>query len=225
MNKKTHLLYSVISLCAVAAYCGFIVKNSISRVNTVEETLPYFVQEEFDLPPEVTEPTVREAVTIQKNVAEILPKEEAPTSVATEEPSMQPTFEGFSPILPAEGTVTKNFSLKHVYNPSTDDWRAHTGIDITASLTDAVFAVEDGTVTACYQDPLWGNVIEIDHGEYVSIYKNLSTLIMVKEGDSVTRGEKISGAGQSAACEKGEAHVHFEMRHYGEYTDPLELIG
>lgn len=221
MTKKTNLVYSVISICAVIAYCGFLVKNSISDVDTVEETLPYSYQEDFNVPEEVTEPPVAEVAAVQVDVVEKTPKE-VPTEAVTEP---APIKEGFSPVLPLEGDITKAFSLKPVYSETTRDWRAHTGIDISSNLTDAIVAVEDGTVIACYSDPLWGNVIEIDHGEYVSIYKNLSTLIMVKEGDSVTRGEKISGAGQSATCEKGEAHVHFELKHFNEYVNPADLIG
>lgn len=218
MNKKNQIVYSVISLCAVAAYCAFLVTNSISQVDVAEETLPYAVMDEFEEEP-VTEPVA---------VKTVAPKTDVPEIVI--EPYSEPETEyevlsGFSPVFPLLGTVTKYFSLNHTYNSATGDWRTHSGIDIEALAADPVFACEDGTVTACYQDPLWGNVIEIDHGEYISVYKNLSTLIMVKEGDSVKRGEKISGSGNSAAAEAGESHIHFEIKHYGEYIDPLELLG
>lgn len=219
MTKKTHILYSVISICAIIAYGGFLVKNSISEVDTVEETLPY----EQDFPEDLTEPQAAEVNLVQSDVPEFVIDEpsDAPTAeIATEIEEII----GFSPIFPVSGTVTKNFSLKHSYNPVTNDWRAHSGIDIAAPPAEAVVSVEDGSVTACYSDPLWGNVIEIDHGEYISIYKNLSTLIMVKEGDSVTRGEKISGVGSTSAAEAGDAHIHFEIRHYSEYVNPLDLI-
>lgn len=221
MTKKTHILYSLISICAVIAYCGFLVKNAVSNVNNVEETLPYEYQEEYYNPMPVTEPVVVEAVHNETNVEKA---QEPAAEIETEHESVQ-SLTGFSPIFPVEGAVTKYFSEKHIYNEDTKDWRTHTGIDISAALADAVLSAEDGTVTACYEDPIWGNVIEIDHGEYISIYKNLSTLIMVKEGDSVSRGEKISGAGQSSTCEKGQPHVHFELTHYGKYVDPLELLG
>lgn len=214
--QKTHLIYAVISLCAVFAYSAFLLHNAIEEVDTVEETLPYPVEEEFEQVP-VTEPLLEVIKPKEKVVRQ---EEPAPT----EAPTIAP--EGFSPIMPLDGRVEKSFSEKHIYNPITADWRNHTGIDICANMADKVYACEDGTVTACFTDPLWGNVIEIDHGEYISVYKNVSTLIMVKEGDSVRRGDAISGVGNLATAEKlPTPHIHFEMLHFGEYIDPLSLIG
>lgn len=224
MTKKTHILYSVISICAIIAYTGFLIKNSISEVDTVEETLPYETHENFLENETATLPELSEVNHAQSHIPDVSPTE------ITEEPTIEAVTEfkeivGFSPLFPVSGSVTKHFSLKHVYNPDTKDWRAHSGIDIAAAPAEAVVSVEDGTVTACYSDPLWGNVIEVAHGEYVSIYKNVSTLIMVKEGDSVARGEKISGVGNTSVAETGDAHIHFELKHYSEYVDPLEHLG
>lgn len=217
MTKKTQLVYSLVSVCAVIAYCGFLVKNSISEVDVAEETLPYENILKEDVPPAPTEP-----VQVSAPVAEELFERNMPTEKPTEKPTEE--IIGFTPVFPVSGSITSEFSLEPVYNSVTKDWRSHVGVDIAANLTDAVVAIEDGTVTDCYTDPMWGNVIKIDHGEYVSIYKNLSTLIMVKEGDSVTRGEKISGVGTSSVAEMGEAHLHFELMHYSEYIDPLPLL-
>ncbi len=225
MTKKTHIIYSLISICALLAYGGFIVKNAMHEVDTVEETLPYEKEEglvEIEELEMETEPLIQ-VVSPQNNVPEVI-AEHLPEEPTTEEPSIEALSE-FSPLFPTTGTITKYFSLSHTYNPDTGDWRAHSGIDIEALPAEAVISVEDGVVTACYTDPLWGNVIEISHGEYTSIYKNLSTLIMVKEGDSVSRGEKISGAGSSSVTESGKTHLHFEIMHYSEYIDPLELLG
>lgn len=210
MTKRTHIIYSLISIFAVLAYGGFIVKNAMSDVNTVEETLPYEIE--------------TEAVEISA----IAPTEAAlPEDAVTRLPTEAATIEelsGFSPLFPTNGEVIKEFSLTHTYSPQTGDWRAHSGIDISAMPAEAVLSVEDGVVTKCFSDPLWGNVIEISHGEYTSLYKNLSTLIMVKEGDSVKRGEKISGVGSTSTTEAGEAHLHFELKHYSDYVNPLEYL-
>lgn len=216
MTKKTHIIYSLISILAIVAYGGFIVKSSISDVDTIEETLPY---EDLTISQTetVTDP-FDEAVNV---IEEIIPPE---TSLISTEASTAAAPVGFSPVFPTKGTVTKHFSLSHTYSPETRDWRAHSGIDISALPAEAVFATEDGTVTKCFQDPTWGNVIEISHGEYTSIYKNLSTLIMVKEGDSVSRGEKISGVGSTSISESGKTHLHFELKHYSDYVNPLEYL-
>lgn len=221
MTKKRNIIYSIISLCAIAAYCGFLVKNTIEEVDIVEETLPH-EEIELDSPKAFIEPTENILMSVSSSVEKVEHLKEEATK-PLEEPSSAP--EGFSPIMPANGSITSAFSLKHTFSEHTQDWRTHPGIDITAPLASSVYAVEDGTVVKCSTDTLWGNIIEIDHGEYISIYKNVSTLIMVKEGDNVTRGEKISGIGEKSAFEGKSPHLHFELIHFNEYIDPIPLIG
>lgn len=224
--KKTHIIYAIISICAVCAYGGFLIRNSIEEVDIVEETVPYNYEEEFYIAPQATEPTQKEVAAPVIVIEDKVEERETETEKETEKVTEAAPLRGFSPILPVEGTVVKSFSEKHIYNERTKDWRSHTGIDISANVTEKVVSCEDGAVIACYTDPLWGNVIEIDHGEYVSVYKNVSTLIMVKEGDSVKRGQVISGVGETSTTEGYQTpHIHFELLYYGEYTDPAALIG
>lgn len=224
MNKKPHLIYSLLSICAVVAYSTFLIHNAVTDTNKSEELVPYksvIENQERLLSEAPTEPL---ALTVTKEAPSVPyehPEEkEIPTEKATE-----PTPHGFSPIFPVEGEITREFYSTHKYDFVTRDWRSHPAIDISASAADRVLATEDGTVTKACQDPLWGNVIEIDHGEYVSVYKNLSTLIMVKEGDFVSRGQAISGVGATSAAEGYfSPHLHFEILHFGEYIDPLSLL-
>ncbi len=114
-------------------------------------------------------------------------------------------------MLPVDGTVSEPYSLMSVYSETMKDWRAHTGMDIEASLSAAVKAAEDGTVARAYEDKLWGNVIEIEHrGGLKTVYKGVSTLSMVEVGDNVSAGETISGVGTAPAESKALAHLHFE---------------
>ncbi len=225
MNKKPQLMYSIIAICSVVLYMTFLIRGAITDANSTKEDIPYNppAREEKVVVPPPTE----NILSVMENVTNVKHKEvvEEETETPTEEATLE-TPEKFSPILPVSGEISQKFSLTHSYNEKTGDWRAHSGIDITADKASRVLAVEDGTVTKCIYDPLWGNVIEIDHGEYVSIYKNLSTLIMVKEGDWVKRGEAISGVGHSASAEGYLTdHLHFEMKHYSDYIDPLSIIG
>ncbi len=213
MTKKSQIVYSVVSLCAIVAYCGFLVKNSISEVDTLEETLPHKIIDEEIVISLPTEEETYIPVSI-----------EAPTVFSTAEEETLPPPVGFSPIYPITGEITSSFNPKHSYNSRTKDWRTHCGIDISAEKLSPVISCEDGTVISNYLDPLWGHVIELDHGEYVSIYKNLAGPSAFKVGEFVARGEKIGEIGDSIA-EPGEYHLHFEMMHYGEYIDPAEFIG
>lgn len=216
MTKKSHILYAVISLCAVAAYCGFLVKNAITEVDVAEETLPYSVTEAVYPTEEETEPLVEEVMEIETNIPAREP--EQPTEKETR-------LEGFSPLLPVEGEIIQEFSLTHAYNKTTGDWRAHSGIDIKVPVNTPVIAVDDGVVIDVYRDPLFNLSLEIDHGEYVSIYKNIVS-VTTEPGKSVRRGEEIATVGNSGALEKLlPPHLHFEIRHFNELVDPSELLG
>ncbi len=132
----------------------------------------------------------------------------------------------FSPQYPADGDITRFFSSKLIYNEISGDWRSHPGIDIEADKTSRVLAAEDGTVTICRDDALYGKMIEIDHGGYKTVYKNLSTTDIVSEGDYVSKGQVISGVGDKSAFEGAyDAHIHFEIiAPDGQYVDPLTIL-
>ncbi len=227
MNKKSHLAYTIISVCALIVYGGFIIKNAVTSQNEkIEETLPQNeIFEDFDVL-SLEDETVAPVDKKVENVPDKdLPQEEteSDSELESETEEASEIYE-FSPLLPVNGKVSREFSMKHTYNSLTDDWRTHPGIDIDANRADKVMSTEDGTVISACKDPLWGNVIEIDHGEYISIYKNLSTLDMVKVGDFVARGEAISGVGESKDKKRPDPYIHFEITHFEEYVDPLTLI-
>ena len=86
------------------------------------------------------------------------------------------------------------------------------GMDIEAPLASAVTAPAEGTVTAAYNDRLWGNVIEIEHsGGLKTVYKGVSTFDMVEVGGQVSAGQTISGVGTSPMEGKTASHLHFEI--------------
>ena len=135
---------------------------------------------------------------------------------ATAEPTHAPTPEPYSPhfSLPVPGGECGEFTADElVWNDTLGHWSVHNGIDIIAPAGSVVIASEDGTVSAVYEDDLYGYVIEITHQEgWVTRYCSLSTLNMVKVGDSVKKGDIISAVGSTAIVENNiGAHLHFEV--------------
>lgn len=64
----------------------------------------------------------------------------------------------------------------------------------------------------------YGNLIIIKHNNtYLSAYAHNSR-ILVKEGDSVTKGQKIAEMGNTDA---DSVQLHFEIRKNGKPVDPL----
>ncbi len=57
---------------------------------------------------------------------------------------------------------------------------------------------------------------------YISAYAHNDRLL-VKEGESVTRGQKIAEMGNSDS-ESGQVKLHFEVRRFGKPVDPANYL-
>lgn len=131
---------------------------------------------------------------------------------AEPEPSMQ---------RPIEGDIVGVFCADSLeWNESLGQWQTHAAIDFTAAPGEAVFAIADGVVLDAYWDPLYGNVVVVDHGDgRTARYGSLSTLELVEVGMQVNRGEILSAAGECPAEESLGTHLHFEYYENGTAVD------
>ena len=136
--------------------------------------------------------------------------------------------EKLSMVSPVVGEVVKHHSLDMpVFSTTLNEWRVHTGIDISTDDGAEVFAAADGTVSRVYSDPLLGKSVEITHeGGIVSVYSNLSPAdISVKEGDTVKSGALLGLVGDSSLSELAEEpHLHFGVKVNGVSVNPLDYI-
>ncbi|WP_173918589.1 M23 family metallopeptidase [Halobacillus sp. Marseille-Q1614] len=101
------------------------------------------------------------------------------------------------------------------------------GIDITQGEGEAfdVTASLSGTVTEVKEDPLYGNVVELTHGEEVTtVYSSLAE-VQVQSGDEVKQGDVLGQSGQSSFGQDSGVHVHFEVRKNGEPVNPESFFG
>lgn len=112
---------------------------------------------------------------------------------------------------PTEGKVLKAF-----------DGNASKGVDIAGKLGDPVLAASGGKVVYAGAGIRgYGKLVIIKHdGQFLSAYANNSQ-ILVKEGQAVTKGQKIARIGQ---VEGGEPLLHFEIRRQGKPTDPIKFL-
>ena len=82
----------------------------------------------------------------------------------------------------------------------------------------SVIAAGSGTVTAVEEDPLYGKVVEIDHGNgYVSYYRNAGAA-KVAVGDNVTRGTVLFVVGANNNI------IGFQITLDGQYIDPAVVV-
>lgn len=103
----------------------------------------------------------------------------------------------------------------------------HGGLDIAGGSGrlhgKPVYATRSGKViTAITSDRGYGIYVIIDHGDgYSSLYAHMSARY-VSTGDTVNKGDMIGRVGNTG--NSTGAHLHFEIRYYGEKLDPQKFV-
>jgi len=94
----------------------------------------------------------------------------------------------------------------------------HPGLDIAAAQGSLVLAAMDGEVTESKYFGDYGNAVVINNNaSYVTIYAHLSVLL-VKKGDRVKKGQVIAYSGNSG--HSTGPHLHFEVRYMTVVLNP-----
>lgn len=151
-------------------------------------------------------------------------QQEQPQQVAKAEPqpAPQPVHTKFKeePIrngstgwgMPANGQVVGRFSEK--------DGRK--GIDIAGKLGQPIFASSGGKVVYSGSGLRgYGKLVIVKHNTtYLSAYAHNSR-ILVKEGQTVARGQKIAEMGNT---DSSRVELHFEIRKQGKPVDPAQYL-
>ena len=165
---------------------------------------------------------------------EITEPKTQPTEVTVEEKDL-PTAafdngEQFRAVMPVGGEIAKAFTEDvAVYSLTMNDYRVHSGIDITAPVGTNVSACAAGVVERVWYDPFLGQCIEINHvGNIRSQYANLSPDLPrgIEAGATVLAGDVIGGVGETMIIEMADSdHLHFSLTVDGIYVDPTEYMG
>ena len=100
---------------------------------------------------------------------------------------------------------------------------AHDGLDIAGPLDTEIYAAADGTVDVSSEGTtFYGNYIIINHGNGLrTLYAHCNNLL-VKEGETVTKGELIATMG--ATGNSTGVHLHFGVSQDYIYVNPLEYL-
>jgi biotin carboxyl carrier protein len=123
---------------------------------------------------------------------------------------------------PAQGTFTSPFGLPRRYTAG-GNISYHFGTDIASPTGTPIYATNIGRVVIADFYPIKGGLVVIDHGASVySLYFHQSK-ILVKVGDTVSRGQQVGEIGTTGLSTG--PHLHWEMRVNQVATDPLSWVG
>ena len=130
-------------------------------------------------------------------------------------------------VMPVKGKIQMDYAMDRLlYSKTLDEWRTHSGIDITAPRGDVVKAAADGYIKEIKNDPCYGITITIDHENgYKTIYSNLASSSMVSVNQKVKAGDAISSVGNTAVFEcMDPTHLHFEVYKNDKLIDPKTVL-
>ena len=135
----------------------------------------------------------------------------APAVVANPSAPAAGSDEDVGWIWPASGSVVGGF-----------DEAKNKGLDIAGKAGDPVYSVGDGRVVYAGSGLRgYGNLVIVKHNNtYLSAYAHNQTLL-VKEDQSVRKGQKIAEMGNSDA---DRVKLHFEIRRQGKPVDPAKYL-
>ncbi|NTU41610.1 MAG: peptidoglycan DD-metalloendopeptidase family protein [Nitrospirales bacterium] len=125
-----------------------------------------------------------------------------------------------SPAMPVDGAVSSRFGMRK--HPIYGDHRFHSGLDIAAPEGTEVYPYRSGRVVFSGEQPGYGNIVVIEHGDgSVSKYGH-NRANLVKAGDSVDEDTVIAEVGSTGLATG--PHLHFEVRRNGKALDPEKIL-
>jgi murein DD-endopeptidase MepM/ murein hydrolase activator NlpD len=126
-----------------------------------------------------------------------------------------------------EGKPTKSGFISSYFgerqDPFTGHEAFHRGVDFAGVAGSEVVSVAAGVVTWAGARSGYGSLIEINHGNgYVTRYGH-NQRVLVKVGDTVTRGQAVALMGSTGRSTG--PHVHFEVLKNGRQVNPATFLG
>jgi len=123
-------------------------------------------------------------------------------------------------IRPTRGYISRGFGIR--IDPFTGRKQPHLGIDLATDIGTPVYAPADGRVSFVGRDPGLGKMIRINHlFGYTTVYAHLS-VVKVKRGEYVKRGEVIGAVGNTGYSTG--PHLHYEVRFRGQPKNPMKYF-
>jgi murein DD-endopeptidase MepM/ murein hydrolase activator NlpD len=119
-----------------------------------------------------------------------------------------------------EGFVGSGYGMRS--DPFNGQLAMHAGVDFAAPIGTPIFAAAGGVVVSAELHPVYGNAVEIDHGnDLTTLYAHASKLV-VKVGDIVKRGQKVAEVGTTGRSTG--PHLHFEVHVKGQPQNPSKFL-
>ena len=120
----------------------------------------------------------------------------------------------------SEGFVGSGYGMRT--DPFSGQLAMHAGVDFAAPIGTPIYAAAGGVVASAEQHPVFGNMVELDHGSDLSTLYAHASRLHVKPGDIVKKGQKIAEVGSTGRSTG--PHLHFEVHVKGQPQNPSRFL-
>ncbi|MDQ3187588.1 MAG: M23 family metallopeptidase [Pseudomonadota bacterium] len=120
----------------------------------------------------------------------------------------------------ADGFIGSGYGWRS--DPFSGAMSHHSGVDFAAPAGTPIHAAAGGVVVVAEHHPVWGNVVEVDHGNTMLTRYAHASKLHVAPGDIVKRGQKLAEVGSTGRSTG--PHLHFEVHHRGVAQNPAKFL-
>lgn len=124
-------------------------------------------------------------------------------------------------LMPLHGIITSNFGWRR-RGRRKHRVRLHKGVDIAAPIGTPIVAPANGRVAFVGRKGGYGLTVVIEHNDDVCTLFAHNSEILVKEGQTVARGQQISEVGSTGRSTG--PHLHYEVRVQGVPVNPSKFM-
>lgn len=121
---------------------------------------------------------------------------------------------------PVEGTLWSGYGYRD--HPVDGEYKFHSGVDLGADAGTSIGAFAAGKVEYTGLSEVYGNYLQIDHGQGIKSFYAHCQSIEVKQGQQVNMGERIARVGSTGTATG--PHLHLELKCAGMRIDPAYYI-
>lgn len=121
---------------------------------------------------------------------------------------------------PVRAAMTSPFGWRE--HPISGGAKFHYGVDLAVDTGTPVGAFAAGTVEYIGESEIYGQYLQLDHGNGVTSFYAHCSKLCVGQGQRVAAGEKVAESG--ATGEVTGPHLHFEMKKDGVRLNPAYYI-
>ena len=124
--------------------------------------------------------------------------------------------------MPLQDRISISSGFGRRLDPFTNTWSEHLGVDFQAPTGSAIVSSGIGRVSKAVRDPVYGNLLVVDHRFGIQTRYAHASELLVTEGQDVRKGQVIARVGSTGRATG--PHLHYEVLKDGKLIDPTQIL-